>query len=103
MLSAELILPRRIDQAGTSNSLRERWSAYLKSARAHEEGHLAIAREARSAVLTALRGVAPASRCSELREHLESTAQEVLEEFRSRDREYDETTNHGATQGARFP
>jgi len=41
--------------------------------------------------------------CEELKQGADAAAERVLSDYRQREAIYDQTTNHGATQGARFP
>ncbi len=102
-LSTEIFLPRWVKPSDPPANLAGQWSVYLEALRAHEDGHVEIARDAEAAVRASFSNVRPQTSCSELQRQLESRALQVIEEFRAREREYDQLTGHGATQGARFP
>lgn len=88
-------LPRWTAPQDASRELVTKWNAYMLALVEHEKGHVDNAMEYLPYVIDAIRGAT----CSTA----EDRAHEVLSQLRSADLEYDEETNHGATQGAIFP
>lgn len=93
--SARVVMPRLTGEASVPAPVLARWRAYLAALAAHEDGHLAHAYRQTGAVLAALK----ASSC----ERANADAEAVLDTIRRTDVDYDRTTRHGETQGARFP
>jgi predicted secreted Zn-dependent protease len=81
------------DQAAPE--LVTKWNGYLYALALHENGHINHVVAHVPAVVAAIKG----STCLSA----EAAAQAVLQQMRAYDSQYDDTTNHGRTQGARFP
>ena len=69
----------------------------------HEDGHKAIGTNAADYIRDAGFKLPPEPLCSELARSVDKMTSEILERYRQREREYDRDTDHGRTQGARFP
>jgi predicted secreted Zn-dependent protease len=69
----------------------------------HEAGHQQIAIEAGREIRQTLKGLPAYLSCSELEQAADAAGQNILDQFREKEKSYDQTTKHGATQGARFP
>ena len=96
------IMPRwSTRQAGTM--LEQRWNKFVAALDIHETEHQQIALRAANRVHERLSAIAEARTCPLLEESLNSTGRALLDQFRGEDKEYDRRTNHGASQGARFP
>lgn len=99
---ATLMLPSWSPKRKSDPGLREAWWAYLKALAAHEQGHLAIAREAVAEAekrLLALPGFATAREFSVA---ADQAVQQATREARAKECDYDRRTRHGAVQGALF-
>lgn len=83
--------------------LLTRWRHYLEALKVHESGHRETGFQAATDITDALEALPPQPTCEEAEEVANATALSVLERYRQRDKEYDEATRHGETQGARFP
>ena len=96
-------MPRWTNLDKASASVSRRWREYYAALLVHEEGHARLARQAATTIqdaFTKLPGNVP---CPTLREQHVQVYNIVLEEFRRRQKAYDEETQHGRTQGAVFP
>jgi predicted secreted Zn-dependent protease len=82
--------PRTVDP-----SLVTAWSTYMTALATHEKGHIDFVVATAPSVLEAIK----ASTCDKAN----AAAGAVLDRIRQHDIAYDAATNHGATQGARFP
>lgn len=102
-LATQVFLPHWSMPSDPPTALVDKWSRYISALAAHEEGHVQIARDAEAAVRNAVADTPPARSCSKLRKQLDSAVMHAIEEHKEREREYDRTTKHGSTQGARFP
>ena len=79
------------------------WTNFFLNLADHELGHARFAMAATDAVQRSGSGITAAGDCSKLRSDLNAAAQRVVEEFRKREREYDERTNHGMGTNAPPP
>lgn len=96
-------LPQWNTPANASEDLVDRWNAYLAALQVHEDGHKGIGIEAANEILQAMNALPAYRFCEELKQAADAAGERVLSEYRQREAIYDQTTNHGATQGARFP
>jgi predicted secreted Zn-dependent protease len=95
--------PRWLRPAGASSALVSRWKRYLNALHRHENGHGAIAVRQGGKLLTSIRALAPRSSCRKLEAAADLLGANTLQRTNKLERAYDYRTNHGATQGARFP
>jgi predicted secreted Zn-dependent protease len=91
----KVVFPRWSPNADASPDLIAKWAAYTKVLAEHEKGHVDSVLENFPAIVDAIKGAT----C----ETADSVGNEFLKELRQFDVEYDAETQHGATQGARFP
>lgn len=81
--------------SGVDTSLVAAWSKYMIALRTHEKGHVDLTVAGVPSVLDALHKATCTS--------ANAAANAALDRIRHRQTDYDAATNHGATQGARFP
>jgi predicted secreted Zn-dependent protease len=98
----ETTLPRWEPAAGARSELIEKWERFLEAIERHEAGHARLAFEAAGSVDAAVRSLGARSTCAELEREIVATAEQEVERYRRREREYDQETRHGRTQGARL-
>jgi predicted secreted Zn-dependent protease len=91
----QVILPHWNPPAGASPELVAKWNEYIRRLVEHEKGHADF-------VVASLPAVAEAIHAATC-DTAESAAQAALVPIRQQDVDYDAATQHGATQGARFP
>ena len=96
-------MPRWGNEKDGPAELVERWRNYLAALQTHENGHKAIAEQAATAVRDAIVSLGAELNCDVLREELRRVVNQALDQARQRERQYDAETDHGRTQGARFP
>jgi predicted secreted Zn-dependent protease len=96
-------LPRWDAPARAPPDLVDKWHAYVAALQAHEDGHKDIAIEAATQVRRVLQALPVYPTCDELDRAANAAGERVLDQHRQREQAYDRTTQHGATQGARFP
>lgn len=92
---------KRTDDA--PRSLMEKWDRYLKNLITHENGHRDMVVEAANDLSRAVAQLTPAPSCDDLDRNVRALFRKRMEKMNKDQREYDETTKHGATQGAVFP
>lgn len=88
-------MPRWESPQDASPELITKWNNYIQALTEHEKGHVGFVVENYKSVETAIKNAT----C----DTAESVAQAALLPIRQHDIDYDAETNHGATQGARFP
>lgn len=96
-------LPRWRNRATASPGLGAKWDRYVAALAVHENGHDDIGRAVGAEVRRRLSALTRAPTCQKLHAALEREGQAVTEEFATKDAAYDTLTDHGGTQGARFP
>ena len=87
--------PRWTHPNGAAAGLTAAWARYSKALARHEKGHVDYAVARYPAVVRAIK----TSTCA----HADAAATAQLNLIRKHDVAYDASTQHGATQGARFP
>jgi predicted secreted Zn-dependent protease len=102
-LTVSMDLPRWVNSDSGPDALKARWQEYLDSLVTHESGHRENAVQAGAEIERALPQLAPQATCEEMDRVANEEGQKVLARFREADVAYDGKTDHGATQGARFP
>ena len=95
-------LPDWADEPSAPRPLVRQWARYFQALLVHEAGHRIIGGAAAAALRDAGSRVRPQSQCDLLATEIKRTAEDVLNDYRKRDREYDLETEHGRTQGASF-
>jgi len=98
-----ITLPRWVSSSKAAPDLQQRWQSYLKALLKHEEGHRALAQIAAAEVGKQVRSIKGAPSCDALGESIKTKANATIAEYREKEAQYDRKTEHGATQGARFP
>jgi len=85
-----------------SPTLLTKWERYLEALDRHEAGHRRIRIEAGRAISQILSRLPTYPTCAQLEQAADRQAEAILAEFRRQERDYDQTTGHGRTQGAQF-
>ena len=96
-------LPRWNAPTNAPEAPREIWQKYVTALGLHEAGHAQLSLAAAAELQRRSKDVAEAADCETLKKRLNDLGERVIEEHRKRDREYDERTQHGTTQGAFLP
>ena len=91
----KVTLPRWTPPHDASPALIEKWNAYMLALAHHEKGHVDNVIANLPVLINSIRRAT----CSTA----EAKAQDVLSGMRRNDINFDASTDHGATQGARFP
>ena len=101
-LTVDTILPKW-DGEGAVPALQERWDDFLLALEEHEGGHADIGRRAAREIQERGSALSSARSCPALVDAIKSTSKVLLARHRKEDAEYDRRTDHGRSQGARFP
>jgi len=96
-------LPRWVAPTNAAPGLQNAWSNYVSALALHESGHAAVAFGAAAEIQKRLKAAPAGADCSTLTQTINNLGEQVLAEYRQRDKEYDERTQRGATQGASLP
>lgn len=81
----------------------ERWDSYMKNLIIHEEGHRQIAFEGAQQILDKLNSIPESDDCQQIENQANTESVAITDAVAARQKSYDDTTNHGETQGAVFP
>ncbi len=98
-----ITLPRWTNEGSAGGSTRQQWARYLATLEEHEQGHRRNGIDAANEVDRAIAAMPPAGSCDALGANANALGMSILQKYNQRDLDYDRDTNHGATQGARFP
>jgi predicted secreted Zn-dependent protease len=91
----EVVIPRWMPPENTPPELVAKWTNYIRVLAEHEKGHVDFIVANHQSVTDAIKEAT----C----DTAEAAGQAVLTFIRQHDIDYDAATDHGATQGARFP
>jgi len=91
----EVIFPRWTSPDDAPSDLVAKWANFSRALAGHEANHADFVVANYLSVLAAIRSAT----C----DTADAAASSALEPIRQHDREYDAATNHGETEGARFP
>ncbi len=94
-LHVDVVFPRWTHPSAAAPGLAAAWARYARALARHEQGHVDYAVAHYPAVVRAIKGGTCRSAAA--------AAQAQLALIRKHDVSYDAATQHGATQGARFP
>jgi predicted secreted Zn-dependent protease len=92
-------LPRWTAPANAAAEVKTNWQRYITALGQHEAGHAQLALDA-AAGLEKQNKTAESGDCDSLRRKINSQCNATIEEYRRREKDYDERTRHGVTQGA---
>jgi predicted secreted Zn-dependent protease len=94
-LTVDVHFPRWTHPRGAPAAVAAAWNRYARALAVHESGHAAYARARYPYVVRAIKRATCRT--------ADAAARAQLALIRRHDAAYDASTNHGATQGARFP
>jgi predicted secreted Zn-dependent protease len=100
-VKGEILMPKWTDEAAAPPSLRQRWADYYAALQQHEEGHVQHGKELAALVQEKFLGYGDMA-CGQAKAIAQSEFDRLYNNLKNRDKEYDQRTQHGATQGARF-
>jgi len=100
--TAVITMPRWIPPPQTPPATRQRWLRYIAALMTHEQGHVSLARAAAVELRKELEALPAFPTRQALNEAVEKRSQAVIQSFKEKERDYDQRTGHGATQGASY-
>ncbi len=102
-VTVTMTLPSWINEAAVPAGLRAQWRRYLDALETHEKGHARNGLDAAQEIDRAIAALAPLASCDALGTAANAAGNNIIRKYNQRDLDYDRTTDHGRTQGARFP
>ncbi len=99
-LDVRMLLPRWTPPRGVSARLVRTWDRFSKVLREHEDGHHRIAVAAAKEVRRKLGGRVKAADCRTLEARMNKIANDVLQEYRRKQAEFDRETDYGRVHTA---
>jgi predicted secreted Zn-dependent protease len=104
-VNAEIVhkLPRWVNRSETAPGLVEKWDRYLQALMVHEEGHRDFGIQAARETEEAISGMTTSRGCEELRSVLKARVDELIDQIKKQELEYDQRTDYGRLQGVVFP
>jgi len=102
-INVEIYLPQWQQPENFENGLAEKWQNYITNLEGHENGHRQIGLDDATAVVNALSSLPVAANCDDANKIANDTALNIDAQYSPKNKEYDDATNHGETQGANFP
>ncbi len=96
-------LPRWEKNKKANKEFHDEWSRYINALMTHEKGHSQLGLEA----ATEMRTVILSQKWSDknraaLRKKIDAQCETILKKYKTKEIEYDKTTDHGRTQGGRL-
>jgi predicted secreted Zn-dependent protease len=95
-----ITLPRWIAPTNAPASVRAAWHRYVTALAQHEAGHADIALAAAAEMHRRIPQIKSGDDCATLKSKVQSECTAILDAHRAQEKEYDQRTRHGATQGA---
>jgi len=99
----KVTMPRWIVPTNAPEMVKQIWKNYSTALGQHEVGHAAIALAAAAGMQKRVKEIGEGADCDSLKLQINDLVKGVVIAHRKRDKEYDERTRHGATQGASLP
>jgi predicted secreted Zn-dependent protease len=96
-LTSNMRLPNLV---GGSAQQRQTFYPYLSALRTHEVGHYQMGKDAADAIDRGVQHLPPSLNCRSLEQSANDLGYSLLAEYRNRERQYDQATGYGKTQGA---
>jgi predicted secreted Zn-dependent protease len=95
-----VLMPAWDPPPGTDAGLMARWTRYIDSLRRHERGHELNGLETAKEVRDDLLELGSRTSCASLERAADAVGERAIRAGNERDRDYDDRTDHGATEGA---
>ena len=99
-LDVRMLLPRWTPPPGVNAGLLRNWERFSEVLREHEDGHHRIAVAAAKEVRRKLGGRVKAGDCRTVEARMNETANDVLQEYRRKQAEFDRKTDYGRVHTA---
>lgn len=101
-MTITVTLPQRQPEQGVPPELERDWHLFEHALRLHENGHRRLLEEEAEQIRLALAGTRAPS-CDAIDAEARQAVEQVRRSYATRHTDYDARTEHGGTQGARWP
>lgn len=101
-VTTKFIIPQWTPPTGSDPALVAKWSAFLAKVQTHEDGHQQLSIDAGKDLLAKIKPL-EATSCPELIKSAQNLQKEAEATLDANHEKYDASTQHGETQGAKFP
>ena len=95
-----ITLPKWTAPTNAPEPVKAIWTRYIAALGQHEAGHAQIGLGAAAELQRKSREFGTMADCESLKARINITCVQVVQDFRRQDKEYDERTRHGTTEGA---
>lgn len=95
-------LPRYVNRSSASEEMKTKWDSFAAALKTHEYGHWENGIVAAHELEKRLSAIPPNKNCESLNQEITMVGEQLFEEYREIDKEYDRRTQHGVHQGARL-
>ncbi|PCJ22725.1 MAG: hypothetical protein COA96_13565 [SAR86 cluster bacterium] len=95
-------MPRWENQASADTKLQTRWKAWYRLLEQHEQRHGAIAESGYADILSGWQRIGSSDNCQDIKNQVEQVYNSIRARVRQQNAEYDQTTNHGQSEGITF-
>jgi predicted secreted Zn-dependent protease len=102
MLDVDYTMPKWEPEGEVTQAFRNRWDTFFKKLTIHEEGHIQIAIDTAYETLKQFYTLQSYKTCQELDDAAYMIGRDLKYAAWDKGDAYDDATNHGETQGARF-
>lgn len=102
-VTTQFIIPQWTPPAGTDPALVSKWTDFLAKVQTHEDGHQQLSIDAGKDLLAKIKALPEATSCPELLKSAQEIQKQAQATLDANHVKYDASTQHGATQGAKFP
>jgi predicted secreted Zn-dependent protease len=102
-VAATIKFPRLKTDQATPDDLKQAFAAYSDKLMLHEKGHVQNAIDIAKRIEAGIAALPPEPTCAALAAVANKLAHALIKEANQMDIEYDRRTQHGRTQGVRFP
>ena len=97
-----ITLPRWTASTNAPPNVRKAWERYIAALGQHEAGHAQFGLAAAAEMQKGMKSTGLEPACETLKEKINGLCQRIVEDYKKRDKDYDQRTDHGVTQGARL-
>lgn len=97
--TVECTYPEWDPPADATQETKDKWDAFMKKVRMHEEGHIDIDKKRLNTLFEDLKKIEPKSSCEDIRSEVQRVGEENIKKNSNDNRAYDLETQHGEKQG----
>lgn len=102
-LDVQYILPKLRDNRRLSSAVKRKWKKYMGALVRHEKEHARTGLSAAADIENKIGDMSPRLTCMLLEKDANDLGDNILRKARIRDKKFDNDTNHGTEEGAKFP